>query len=250
MRADSEIGMNRGIELTANAMLANERLLDVTSNNLANASTNGFKSDGLSFNTMLDQKLSADGGMGKPIGSIASGMMMSGHYTMMQRGPINVTSNPLDVAINSDKGLFAVDSNGQRGYTRDGAFSVNEQRQLVTATGGLVLDQNESPITLPEGQVKIGEDGNIAVDGKSVGKLGLWQGEFAKAGGNLFSATGQVSQLDPSEVQVRQGALEGSNVNAISEMMNIISLGRSFDLAQKSTQSQDELSQKLVSVLQ
>ncbi len=250
MRADSESEMNRGINATASGMMASERWMEVTANNLANVGTNGFKRDGVQFTDLYDRQLVSQGGNGKPIGSISSGIAGLSGYTIMQRGVINASGNPLDVAIESEKGLFAVDTGGKTLYTRDGTFGVNSKRELIVPSGAKVLDTSGNPILLPNGQIQIGKNGAIAVDGKKVATIGVWDGTFLKAGANLFTVKGQATVLDSDSAQVRQGATEGSNVNSVDEMMAIINIGRSYELAQKSMTQQDELTQKLIQVLQ
>ncbi len=231
-------------------MVAAERWMDVTANNLANVSTTGFKRDGLSFTDMYVRTMSANGGLGKTLGTMGSGVTPVNEFTDFERGALNSTGNPLDVAIESRKGLFAVQQNGQTLYTRDGSFSLNNQRQLVTPGGGLVLDRNGQPIDVPAGKLEIAEDGGISVDGKAVGSIGLWDGPVHKMGANMFTAAGTVSPMDPTTVQLKQGSIEGSNVNAIDAMINMITIGRSYELSQKSITQQDDLTQKLIQSLQ
>ena len=231
--------------------MASERWMEVTANNLANVGTNGFKRDGVQFTDLYDRQLVSQGGNGKPIGSISSGIAGLSGYTIMQRGVINTSGNPLDVAIESEKGLFAVDTGGGKTlYTRDGTFGINTKRELIIPNGGQVLDTTGNPIVLPNGQIQIGKNGAIAVDGKKVATIGLWDGKFLKAGANMFIAQDKPTVLEGDAAQVRQGATEGSNVNSVDEMMAIINIGRSYELAQKSMTQQDDLTQKLIQVLQ
>src|SRR5579862_5330180 len=115
--------MNRGIYTAASGMNAAQRLLDVTANNLANVSTNGFKSDGLIFRDALEANMSQNG---QPIGQMSFGVQSDGGFTNFEVGSISQTGNPLDVAITSPQGAFKVDiGNGQFRYTRDGAFRLD-----------------------------------------------------------------------------------------------------------------------------
>lgn len=232
-------------------MVAAERWMDVTANNLANVSTTGFKRDGLSFTDMYLRTMAANGGTGKTLGTVGTGETISGEFTDFERGSIQQTGNPLDVAIETEKGLLAVQQpDGSKMYTRDGTLQLNADRQLSTAAGGLVLDTSGREITVPPGKIEIGGDGTLSVDGKSVATIGIYDGTFQKAGGNLFSATGNPSAMDAASVQLKQGALEGSNVNAIDAMITMITIGRSYDLSQKAITSQDDLTQKLIQSLQ
>src|SRR5579862_6795104 len=154
--------MNRGVYSTATGMIASEQLLDVVSNNLANASTNAFKQDGISFGTAMDMALASEG---RPIGSISTGAGVATEYTDFSPGAITSTGNPLDMAIESSKGAFAVQTPSGVSYTRDGAFELNDSRQLVTKQGYQVLGDDGSPITVHQGQLEVGEDGSISAGG-------------------------------------------------------------------------------------
>src|SRR5437867_3363233 len=98
--------MNRGLYTAASGMSASQRMLDVTANNLANVSTNAFKSDGLIFKDALEASMTLGG---RPIGEMSFGVESDGGFTNFSAGPISQTGNPLDVAIPDSKGAFKVD---------------------------------------------------------------------------------------------------------------------------------------------
>lgn len=238
--------MNRGIYSAATGMIATQHWMDVVTNNLSNSSTIGFKKDSISFQNTMDLQLQVGN---RSIGSIGAGSMPTSEYTDIAVGSPIPTHNPLDVAIATQKGVFAIQgANGQTLYTRDGSFDLNENRQLVNKGGELVLDEANQPIRLPNGSIDIAKDGTIHVDGKLAGKIGLFDGTFEKVGGNLFRATTATTVLD--DVDLKPQSLEGSNVNAIESMVQMISLSRSFELAQKSITQQDDLTGKLIQSLQ
>jgi len=239
--------MNRGIYSTATGMVAAQRWMDVTANNLANASTNGFKRDGLVFNDAMERELAASGGLGVRLGSLGMGATAQKQYTVFERGSVTRTSNPLDMAIDSDKCMFAVQSPAGVRYTRDGSFSLNERRELVTKSGHPVLDSQLRPITVPAGKLETSSYGDLTVDGKFAGRVGVFEGAFTKEGENLFSGEGAALV---ENVGIESGALEGSNVNAVEAMISMITLSRSFEMAQKSITQQDELTQRLIQSLQ
>jgi flagellar basal-body rod protein FlgF len=239
--------MNRGIYSTATGMVAAQRWMDVTANNLANASTNGFKRDGLIFNDAMERELAASGGLGTRLGSIGSGAMPKKQYTVFERGPLTATGNPLDMAIDSDQGMFAVQTPGGVRYTRDGSFALNEKRELVTKCGFQVLNEKLEPIVIPAGKLEMSGQGHVAVDGKAMGKIAVFDGPFLKEGENLFTAP-QAQAVEFAGI--RSYSVEGSNVNAVEAMISMISLSRSFEMAQKSITQQDELTQRLVQSLQ
>ncbi len=236
--------MNRGIYATATGMLAAQRAMDVVANNLANASTNGFKRDAIAFNDAMVQYLSGPNGV---IGTLGSGAVEQAQYTVFHTGPISATGNPLDVALNSEAGAFAVQTQQGIRYTRDGSFGIDEQGLLVDGSGNPVLDERQNPIQMPEGSVRIKPDGEVLVDEKPVGVLGVFEGRFVKQGDNLFVGFDIAAT---AEREIVWKSLEGSNVNPVAAMSEMITLNRAFEMAQRSIQQQDDLTQKLIQSLQ
>ena len=235
-------------------MTNSEQWLDTVSNNLANASTTGFKRDGMTFQATL-QQVSANGGTGASVGTISSGTVIASPFsTMGELGPMTPTGNPLDVALKTPGAMFAVkDSNGQISYTRDGSFTLDSERNLVTQSGLKVLDDNRNPIQLPTGQISISESGSITASSSKgttvVGKLGAYSGSFLKAGNNLYADPTGMAGTAVTNPDFASRTLEGSNVNPVEAMLDLIKIGRSYELQQKSITSQDQLTQKLVSTI-
>lgn len=227
-------------------MQTSQMWLDVVANNLANASTNGYKRDGLNFNDGLLRQMLAGGGEGGPIGTLGSGSVIEGQYADFRQGTVTATGNPLDLAILTESGAFAVQTPAGVRYTRDGAFQLNTERQIVDKSGRPLLDSNQQPITVPRGKIDVTDGGTVSVDGKAVAQIGVFTGAFVKEGGNLFQAT----DAKPADlVSLATGSLESSNVNAVEEMIAMIRLNRAFEMAQKNIQSQDESTERLISSL-
>jgi flagellar basal-body rod protein FlgF len=239
--------MNRGIYATATGMMAAQTQLDCITNNLANANTTGYKRDAVAFSEGLERQLRANGGKGQVLGTLGSGSVQQSQFTEFDAGALNATGNPLDLTVLGDKGLFAVKTEQGIRYTRDGSFTLNSENQLVTQRGGLVLDDRLNPITIDGGKPSVQSDGTIFIDGKEAGKLGIFEGSFQKVGDNLYESTDAKAT---DEIQVKAGHLEGSNVNAIEAMTDMITLNRAFELAQRSIQQQDDLTQRLIQSLQ
>ncbi len=247
VRADSDIGMNRGIYSSVSSMIGLQTWLDVTTNNLANASTTGYKADGLSFTDALSQQLYANAGSGPAIGSLGSGEVPTGEFTNFSQGPIQATGNPLDVAIENNDGMFSVQTPNGVSYTRDGAFSLNQDGTLVNSSGYPVLDNTGRSISVPTGDIQISSSGELSVRTSQgvhqVAQIGVYKGAFSKLGSNLYSGTGTEALTSP---KLTSGALEGSNVNAIQALTDLIKIGRLYALEQKAVTQQDTSSNKLL----
>lgn len=219
--------------------------MDLIANNLANVSTNGFKRDGISFNDALVRQLQQQG---REVGSIGAGAAVQNVYTDRSVGSIQETRNPLDLAIQGEKGFFAIQTPEGIRYTRDGSFGLDVNRQLVTKDGYPVLDEQSKSITLDAGEISIQGDGTVQIDGDAKAKIGVFDAPaFEKEGGNRFVAIGAATEV---EATVKSGAIESSNVNAADAMVQMIQLSRVFEMSQKSINSQDEMSQKLIQSLQ
>lgn len=223
-------------------MMAAEKWQEVIAHNLANASTTGFKREILAFDEgFLRSMVSAEG---KYIGELGAGPVLAGSQLDLEVGAALTTGNPLDVAIRTREGMFAVETPQGVKYTRDGSFSLNSNREIVTKLGMPILDDRGSRIQIPEEKTpRINEKGEVVAGDEVVGKLGIFQGKFVRFGDGLFDA-GNATAME--NVAVISGAVESSNVNAVEEMINMIKLNRAFEMAQKSAASQDESTDKLI----
>lgn len=231
-------------------MLTSQRWLDVVANNLSNANTTGFKRDVVAFNDAFVRQLARDGGQGPSIGSIGSGMTMRSEATIYDKGAIHRTNNPLDMAIETDRGMFAVETpNGVR-YTRDGAFHLNAGGEVVTSAGDRLLDDQGRTIAIrDQGAIGVTRHGDLMVGGRQVATVGVYDGNFRKLGSNLYTST-DASPMARDDVDLAPNSLEGSNVNAIHSMTEMIALQRGFEMAQRSVMSEDEAAQRLIQSFQ
>lgn len=209
---------------------------DVLANNLANVATKGFKRDAVYFKytNNLDAELPAI------------------QKTEFHQGNITPTNNPLDLAINGD-GFFTIEIEGMENVlTRNGHFLIDENGLLKTVDGYDVLGES-GPIELISkegvvGLVEISTKGEINVNGKFKDKLRIVNTEdlqaLKKIGGNMFSADESVEIEDVEEPHVQQGFLEGSNVVAITEMVELIQLQKQFEITQKVLHTVDGVDSK------
>lgn len=228
-------------------MMTTSQWMDVVSNNLANSGTDGYKADSLTFSDVMVSNMYADRGHGKYIGSLSSGPLTTAETVDRSAGVLRRTGNALDCAFKTADGMFAVQKDGTTFYTRNGAFTVNADRQLVTTQGLPVLDQNGQKIVLTStDKAQIGSDGVVRQGNETVATLGMYDGDFVKAGNNLWAST-RIMPLQKPDLATE--SLEQSNVDAIGTMVDLIKIQRSFEQSQKSIQTQDEMTGKLFEIL-
>jgi flagellar basal-body rod protein FlgG len=215
--------MDSGLYIAAQGMLVEQQRQDQYANDLANASTPGYKSDRTTqadFGSLLLSNTLT----GQPVGSISTGLRVSGVVTDLTPAGVNQTGQPLDFAIQGN-GFFAVQTPQGVRYTRDGRFSESASGQLVDAQGNDVLSQSGAPIP-------VGANGTVA--GTALGVFNLTGA--AKQGNNLFTGT----PTGGATGSVLQGALEDSSVDPIHTMVDMIASLRAYESGQKAISSIDE----------
>jgi flagellar basal-body rod protein FlgF len=214
--------MDRGLYIAASGMLAEQIRQDQIANDLANASTPGYKADRTSQHT-FGELLLANSATGATIGSQSTAVQVDRIVTDFTGAPARETGEPLDFAVAGD-GFFAVQTAKGVRYTRNGQFALDPQNRLVTPQGDAVLDSAGRPITATNG----------VVDPRRLGLVNLTnprkEGDSLIAGTAAGTATGTV----------RAGALEGSNADAARSMVDMISSMRAFEAGQKVIQTIDE----------
>ncbi len=253
--------MYRGIYTGASAMLVQEKALDVVANNLANAESAGFRGRinvNKSFPQLLVSRMeSAQDAPGlspsvTPLGDAALNVVLSETAMATRRGPIQVTDNPLDVAIDGE-GFFAVqDTAGNTFYTRAGHFSKNAAGELVNADGMLVLGDG-GPIALGDAiSCFIDDQGQVVADGEVIAQLQIVAFErpayLRQVGRSLLAATPQAGLPQPAgAVRLVRGALERANVSVVEEMTAMVEANRAYEMAARSVTIQDEATGRLIS---
>ncbi|MBI5318729.1 flagellar basal-body rod protein FlgF [Bradyrhizobium sp.] len=236
------IGLSRQVTL--------ERQMDIIANNVANVNTNGFKADRSLFQEYLMPTAREDNFIAARDRRISHVLDRATFHDFAQ-GSADQTKNPLDVAIGGD-GMFVVQTPAGERYTRDGSFQINNQGQLVTASGYQVLGNN-GPITFQQTdkQINIAKDGTITVlEGTNridsirakLRIVGFSQPQrLRKEGSNLYSlGEGNAAQADTTS-QLHQGFVERSNVNAITEMSRMIEVNRMYTQIAGMLQQQHDL---------
>jgi len=199
--------------------------LSTVANNVANMRTAGFRAETVDFDTVLSDYRQDRVAFASP------GRM----HIDRAVGPVEATGNPLDLAV-AGEGWFGVDTPAGRAYTRDGRFTINPFGDLVTLTGYNVVDEGGAPIAVnPQGgEIVVGIDGRIEQDGRVLGVVGLFEippdavltrhGDVA-----LLSNVPAEPIADRTVNGVRQGFREGSNVDAVKSIVELIEIQRAFD---------------------
>ncbi len=228
----------------ANAILQRQT---VTANNLANANTTGFRADNAQFSALPVY------GQGLPTRVYTATETPSVNFNS---GPVVHTGRPLDVAVTGKGWLTVQAPGGHEAYTRDGNLQINGQGILTTATGHPVLGVNGSPISLPPMQsLVIGTDGTVS--GVPVGSqpnavmainqiklVNPSEHALQKGADGLFQTSNGKPAPEDGNVVLESGALEGSNVNPVSSMIQLLQDSREFEIQTKlmQTVSQDQQS--------
>lgn len=245
--------MLRGL-YTAHTGLRNEQnRMDIMTNNLANASTVGFKKEGStsqSFDSVLAYKLKdASVGLGtvQNIGHNNLGVKIGENYTDYTQGSFRITNNTFDLAL-SGEGFFAVEFTNKAGetstkYTRAGNFTLTSEGYLVTNDGDYVLDENSQRIQLdPQHGADITSDGRISQNGNVVATLQVVDFEdynYLERYGETYFEPVEGAQIIDSAAEVNSGMLEMANVQVVTEMVNMISITRQYESNQKIMQTYD-----------
>ena len=255
--------MNQALWVAKTGLDAQQTRMAVVSNNLANVNTTGFKQGRAVFEDLLYQNVRQPGGQTSqdtmlPSGmSLGTGVRVVATEKLFTQGSVLQTDNAMDVAING-RGFFQVlKPDGSIAYTRDGTFQLNDQGEMVTSSGYIV----QPGLTIPDQaqSITIGLDGVVSV--KLAGQASPTQvGSLVIAdfinpvglqpvGENLFIETAASGTAQPGTPglnglgALNQGALEGSNVNVVSELVNMIETQRAYEMNSKAISTNDQMMQ-------
>ena len=252
----------RSLDIAATGMLAQQLNVDVISNNISNMTTTGYKRQRAEFQDLLYQNLRRVGSVSSEAGTIVPsgiqlgvGVKPAAVYRIMQQGALSITDNPLDLAI-SGKGYFMVEMpSGDTAYTRAGTFQISADGDIVTADGyivqpGITVPPDAIGITVnPNGEVSVNIDGQV--QDQVVGQFEL--AVFPNGAGldaigqNLFletTASGAATIGTPGDTglgSIEQGALESANVDAVTEITNLIRAQRAYEMNSRVIQTTDEM---------
>jgi flagellar basal-body rod protein FlgF len=231
--------------VSASAQVAMEKRMEAIANNIANVNTAGYRASGVKFEAALSRVGDDQVAYASP-GDV---------YIIRKQGPVTYTGNSLDVAVDGD-GWLALQSPNGTVYSRDGRLHLTALGELQSVAGYPVLDVGGGPITIDPsaGPVQIGESGSISQAGNQVGVIGVF----------IIPPDARLKRYDNSSVipdkpaepaedmtvsSIRQGYVEGSNVNPIVEMTRLIEASRAFDQAAAAMDQSDQRAQEAVRTL-
>lgn len=276
--------MVRGMYTGAAGMVAQMHRMDILSNNLANVDLNGYKRDTAihkAFPELLIRRLNDNGVYKFPFGSadiapitgkIGTGVELNESYTDFTQAPLKETNNSFDLALEGE-GFFVIQTPTGERYTRNGSFTLGKEGMLLTKEGYPVLGEN-GPIVIKKNNFIVDQDGKVFQNGTFTGNperlVALEENEWEniefvdrlrvvdfdrtrylkKQGSSMWLDTVESGQPFPAQeinnVKVRQGFLEGSNVNPVTAMVQMIEVNRAYEANQKVVQTQDGMTGKLI----
>ena len=245
--------MLKGLYIAYTGMINEQHRMDTLTNNLANASTVGFKKEGAtsqSFDDILTVKIK-DSSLGeylpKRMGINNPGVKIGENYTDFTQGSFRVTGNTYDLAL-AGEGFFAIELTNKAGetstmYGRGGQFTLNTQGYLVTEDGDYVLDTQNRRIRLNTLQdAQIDSNGRITQNGTAVATIQVADFEdynYLEKYGETYYRPIEGARLTRGNAQIKSGYLEMANVQIVSEMVNLIAITRAYESNQKIIQTYD-----------
>ncbi len=252
----------RSLDIASTGMQAQQTNVDVISNNLANMTTTGFKRRRAEFQDLIYQNLrrvgsnTSDTGSVVPAGAqVGLGVRTAAIYPINEQGTLQQTANSLDLAVQGN-GYFPVTlPSGDTAYTRDGTFGLSPDGTIVTADGypvgaGITVPTNATAITIStNGQVQASVAGQVAPQTVGTLQLAVFPNEAGldAQGSNLFlqsGASGSPTTGAPGAAgfgTVLQGFVEGSNVNVVTEISNLITAQRAYEMNSKVITTSDQM---------
>lgn len=222
------------------------RELDVVANNIANADTTGFKVEQLLVGAEVGER--ARNAFVRPGVSFVLDNGVGRDYG---QGALEQTGRTLDFAIEGEGAFFKLQDGAGEAYTRDGAFTLDATGRLTSQGGMPVLGDGGEIVLNPElGEPSVGADGTISQNGELVGRLSVVRfdtlGVLEKGGDGLYRNTSNAQAQEAPDALVRQGMLEGSNVNPILEITNLIEIQRAYESVSRMIENSNDLSRRAV----
>ena len=252
----------RALNIASTGMQCQQTNVEVISNNIANMNTNAYNRRVAEFSDLLYQNVRRVGSTSSDIGTIVPtgiqlglGVRTAATYRITEQGSLNNTGNTLDLAVQG-KGYFKILlPSGEYAYTRDGAFQLSDTGKIVTKDGytvmpSITIDTLATGITVnSSGQVLETKDGTVIPSNQGQLSLTIFPNEagLEAVGNNMFIQTAASGQPSDSVAgangygTILQGYIETSNVNVVSEITNLISAQRAYEMNSKVIQASDEM---------
>jgi flagellar basal-body rod protein FlgG len=252
----------RSLDIAATGMIAQQRNVEVVSNNLANMNTTAYTRRRTEFHDLLYQNLRRVGSTSSNAGTVVPsgvqlglGVKLAAVYRIHEQGNLTATDNTFDLAVQG-KGLFEIElPTGEAAYSRDGTFQLNANGEIVTHDGyalqpGITVPDNAVDVTVnAAGEVLVKLEGQVNLSNVGQIQLTTFPNEpgLEAIGDNLYletPASGTPTTGNPADTDfgsILQGFLETSNVNAVEEISNLISAQRAYEMNSKVIQTSDEM---------
>lgn len=238
--------MENAAYVALSRQLTLRRQLDVTANNIANADTVGFKVENLLTNTEVGQ-----GAKNAMVRGPVAFVLDDGVARDFGQGELKQTGAPFDFAIEGQAFFEITTQEGPR-YTRDGRFTLDETGRLITADGNAVSGPGGAGVQIDTslGPVSVAADGTITQQGQVTGRIGVVRfddlASLSKAGNGLFRNTSNEAPAAAPDARVRQGMLEGSNVQTLTQITDLIEIQRAYERMARMIDQTEDLSRRSV----
>ena len=224
--------MDSGYYAACTALMSRAQALETIANNLANTSTSGFRGQHNVFQSVLAQvNTSASSDLNRAVNDIG---VLGGTRLDAAQGTLERTGNEQDFAVEGP-GFFVVQTPNGKVYTRNGNFHVSAKNQLVTAAGDPVVGEN-GPVAVLGGPLSVSPDGTISIAGALAGRLSVVElapGLAMENLGHSYYSAPQGGAKEAANSSVRQGMLEGSNVNAVQSVVELVAVQREAEMMQR-----------------
>ena len=241
--------MDLNSSIAASRLVAQQRAMAITANNIANANTPGFKLQRVQFADWLSHQTGSDVPSG---GETVDFTQDRATWRDLQPGSLSHTGNTFDLALTSD-GFFTAETPRGTRLTRDGRFGPMPDGTLADSNGDPVLDTNGQPIRLPPGstQIAVAGDGTVSAGGTQIGKIGVVRpndpNQLQSEGATLLNATSGTTPVTAPGIV--QGALEESNVQPVLELTRMMNDAREFQFVSQFMQAESDRQQGAIDKL-
>uniref|UniRef100_E6PZF0 Putative flagellar basal-body rod protein FlgF n=1 Tax=mine drainage metagenome TaxID=410659 RepID=E6PZF0_9ZZZZ len=225
--------MDSGYYAAYAGYMARTQALDTAASNLANAQTIGYRAERESFRSVLLDPLAGNSQLGSTVNNYG---VVHGDQLDMTQGALTATGNPLDLAIEG-QGFFAVQTSSGLRYTRNGGFHHGQNGVLVTSTGDAVMSTQNTPILVPPGEITVGNDGVVSVNGGATASVGVFAfpagTQLTPEGTNRYRAPDKVKTSLSTDAMIHSRALESANQDPIQSSMKLIVMQRQAETMQR-----------------